>query len=214
MTGARFALSRLVFRPATPARWPDVERLFGERGACGGCWCMTWRLTQSRFEAGKGPGNKRAFKKLVTSGQAPGVIAYFDREPIGWCAVAPRDDYPRLGRSRVLAPVDDKEVWSISCLFILKAYRRRGVSARLIAAAVDFAGKRGATVVEGYPIEPTMAKTPDPFLWTGLPQSFLHAGFREVARRSKSRPIMRRAVRARTHSPGRQGHTNVQGVTA
>lgn len=158
---------------------------------------MAWRLGRSEWEAGKGAGNKRAFKKLVTSGKPPGVLAYFAAEPIGWCAVAPRNDYPSLGRSRVLAPVDDRSVWSISCLFILKAYRRRGVSARLIDAAAAFAARRGAKIIEGYPIEPTMDKTPDPFVWTGLPQAFLRVGFREVARRSRTRPIMRRAVRKR-----------------
>jgi GNAT superfamily N-acetyltransferase len=197
MTNERFASSRLVFKPASAARWNDIERLFGERGACGGCWCMAWRLGRSQWVAGKGAGNKRALKKIVTSGKRPGVLAYFAGNPIGWCAVAPRGDYPLLGRSRVLAPVDDKTVWSISCLFILKPYRRNGVSVRLIRAASEFAAKRGATIVEGYPIEPTMDKTPDPFVWTGIPRAFLRAGFREVARRSKTRPIMRRTVRSR-----------------
>jgi GNAT superfamily N-acetyltransferase len=194
MTRDRFALSRLTFKAATPSRWPDIERLFGERGACGGCWCMAWRLRSKEWTAGKGASNKRAFKRIVTSGQTPGVIGYLGRDPIGWCAVAPRAVYSALERSRVLKPVDDKQVWSISCLFVLKAYRRKGVSARLLKAAAEFAGKRGAVIVEGYPVEPTMEKTPDPFVWTGIPSAFRRAGFKEVARRSKTRPIMRRVI--------------------
>jgi len=191
-------LSRLKFRPATPSRWPDVERLFGERGACGGCWCMVWRLPRGRWESGKGAGNRRAFRKLILDGPAPGVLAYLDREPIGWCAVAPREAYGSLARSRVLQPVDDRPVWSVSCLFVLKTYRRRGVSARLLRAAAEYAARRGARIVEGYPIEPTMERTPDAFIWTGLPSAFKRAGFKEVARRSRTRPIMRRNVRPRT----------------
>jgi GNAT superfamily N-acetyltransferase len=152
---------------------------------------MTWRLKRAPFVAGKKSGNRRAFRKLITDGQRPGVIAYLDREPVAWCAVAPRDQYSFLARSRVLAPVDDTPVWSISCLFVAKPYRRSGVSSRLLRAAAEMAIKRGARVVEGYPQDSSMEKTPDAFAWTGLPSAFHRAGFREVARRSPSRPIVR-----------------------
>ena len=127
----------------------------------------------------------------MESGGRPGILAYRGREVIGWCAVAPRREYTALARSRVLRPVDEEPVWSISCLFVRKADRRTGLSVRLLRAAAEFAVKRGARVVEGYPIEPTMERTPDPFVWTGLPSAFRRAGFTEVARRSRSRPIMR-----------------------
>ena len=182
---------KLAFRPATPDRWNDLEELFGERGACGGCWCMFWRLPRKQFDEGKGAGNKRALKRLVSTGREPGLIAYLKREPIGWCALAPRQDYVALERSRILKPVDDQPVWSVSCLFIKKGYRRRGVSTLLLQAAVEFARKHGARIVEGYPVEPSMDKMPDPFLWHGIPSAFLRAGFREVERRSRTRPIMR-----------------------
>jgi GNAT superfamily N-acetyltransferase len=182
---------KLTFRPATAARWSDVEELFGERGACGGCWCMFWRLPRKHFDAGKGAGNKRAFRKIINAGERPGVIAYVGREPIAWCAIARREDYIALERSRILKPVDEQPVWSISCFFVKKPYRRRGISAKLLRAAVDFAASQGAKIVEGYPVEPSMEKMPDPFLWHGVPTAFRAAGFKEVLRRSKSRPIMR-----------------------
>lgn len=191
MTQTKFRLSDLVFRAATPSRWPDVEQLFGERGACGGCWCMVWRLKRKDWEAGKGAGNKRALRNLVRSGDRPGILGYVGRLPVAWCAVAPREQYGSLARSRVLKPIDDRPVWSVSCLFVLKPYRRRGVSVRMLKAAADFAARQGATMVEGYPVEPTMSPTPDAFVWTGLPSAFLRAGFREVARPSRIRPIMR-----------------------
>lgn len=181
----------LMFHPVTASRWADLEALFGDRGACGGCWCMFWRLPRKQFDAGKGAGNKRAMKRIVTSGKEPGVMAYLKKEPIGWCAVAPREHYIALERSRILKPVDEKPVWSISCLFIAKPYRRKGVSSQLLRAAVEFAANRGAAIVEGYPVEPSMEKMPDPFLWHGIPSAFTAAGFVEVLRRSKSRPIMR-----------------------
>jgi GNAT superfamily N-acetyltransferase len=192
-----FALSRVTYRPVTPARWPDLEQLFGERGACGGCWCMVWRLSRQRWLAGKGAGNKRALERIVAAGRKPGVLAYLGREPIGWCAVAPRSEYVALGRSRVLQPIDDQPVWCISCLFVSKPYRRRGVSVGLLRAAVDLAARQGARIVEGYPVEPVMARTPDAFVWTGIPSAFREAGFREALRRSRTRPIMRFEIEGR-----------------
>ena len=152
---------------------------------------MFWRIPRKEYEQNKGQGNKRAFKRIVTKGREPGIIAYHDKEPIGWCAIAPREEYIALERSRILKPVDDKPVWSVSCLFIKKPYRRKGVSSLLLRAAVEFAAKQGASVIEGYPVEPSMTKMPDAFLWHGVPSAFRAAGFREVLRRSKSRPIMR-----------------------
>lgn len=190
-------MSRLIFRPVTPSRWTDLERLFGERGACGGCWCMAWRLPREEWTASKGVGNRRAFRRIVVAGGKPGVLAYAAGEPVGWCAVAPREAYVALDRSRVLRPVDDRPVWSVSCLFVLRAHRRRGIASRLLRAAAEFASERGASIVEGYPVEPWTADAPGAFLWTGTPAAFRRAGFREVERRSRSRPIMRRTFRRR-----------------
>jgi GNAT superfamily N-acetyltransferase len=181
----------LKFQAATASRWTDIEKLFGERGACGGCWCMFWRVPRKQYEANKGTANKRALKKIITSGRKPGIIAYSGKEPVAWCAVAPREDYVALANSRLLKPVDDKPVWSISCLFIKKAYRRQGISARMLKAAIAFAASHGAKVVEGYPVDPSMERMPDPFLWHGTTSAFKAAGFKEVLRRSESRPIMR-----------------------
>jgi len=184
------------FLPLTPERWSDLEGLFGERGACGGCWCMTWRLPRARWEAQKGNGNRRAFRALVLAGPPPGILAYREGKAVGWCAIAPREDYGGLARSRVLAAVDAQAVWSVTCLFVAKPERRRGLSSGLLRAAAAYAKTQGARLVEGYPVEPDQ-RLPDPFVWTGLASAFRAAGFVEVARRSKTRPIMRRALRGR-----------------
>lgn len=186
---------RLEFAPATAARWPDVEKLFGERGACAGCWCMWWRLLRGEWHANRGAGNKAALRRLVKANEIPGLLAYANGEPIGWCAFASRDAYPSLDKSRVLARVDEKPVWSISCFFVLPQFRRRGVSAALIRATLDYIATRGGGIVEGYPIEPKAAKSVDIYSWTGLASSFRAAGFIEVARRSPTRPVFRRTVR-------------------
>jgi GNAT superfamily N-acetyltransferase len=185
----------LAFKPLGPGTWKAFQALFGARGACGGCWCMYWRLAPKQFAAQKGEGNRSAMKALVDAGAEPGIIAFDGDEPVGWCAVAPRADYPALARSRVMRPVDDRPVWSVACLFVHRAHRKRGVATALLSAAVDFARDRGANILEGYPVEPKDGHIPPAFAWTGIPQAFSRAGFEEVARRSPRRPLMRRTLR-------------------
>jgi GNAT superfamily N-acetyltransferase len=188
---------RFTWHPLTPDRWPDFETLFGPRGACGGCWCTVWRRPRSEFEANKGDGNRRYLLGIVTAGHPPGVIGYLGDQPAAWCAVAPRADYPALARSRVLQPVDDTPVWSVSCLFVHKDHRKKGLSVRMLKAAVEHVKTQGGTVVEGYPIEPKNDQVAPVFAWTGLVSAFEAAGFTEVARRSDTRPIMRYQVKRR-----------------
>lgn len=182
---------KVEFRPATRDRWRDIETLFGERGACGGCWCMWWRRLRAEYEEEKGAGNRRAMRELVESGMEPGVLAYVDAEPAGWCAVAPRDEYPRLARSRIARPIDDRPVWSIVCLFVDKRHRKRGLSVGLIDAARKLAVSRGARIVEAYPVTPPKERTADTFVYHGVVSAFERAGFEIVARPSPTRRVVR-----------------------
>jgi predicted GNAT family acetyltransferase len=193
-TNGKSSQRELVIRPLTPSRWRDLEALFGEKGACGGCWCMWWRIKRSEFEKQKGEGNRQAFKALVESGTRPGLLAYRGREPVGWCAVEPRSNYPALQRSRILKPVDEQPVWSVTCFFIKRGHRGEGVSRALIRGAIDYVAKKGGRIIEGYPVEPRKDRMPGAFAWTGIASAFKREGFREVARRSETRPIVRFAV--------------------
>jgi GNAT superfamily N-acetyltransferase len=180
-----------LFAPLTPDRWPDLEALFGPKGACGGCWCMYWRLSRQEFEDQKGEINRLALRTLVEKGAPTGILAYVEDKPVGWCALAPREHFPTLGRSRILRPVDDVDVWSINCFYISRPFRKQGITIALIEAAVAYAHHEGAAVIEAYPVEPKGDKVPDVFVYTGLFSAFLQAGFKEVARRSATRPIVR-----------------------
>lgn len=190
--------------PLTPERWSDFETLFGAKGACGGCWCMFPRLTRSEYEKRKGEGNRRAMKKLVDSGRVVGLLGYVGGEPVAWCSIEPRERIGSLARSRVLAPVDEEPVWSIVCLFLSKSHRGRGLSGRMIEAAVLYAKSQGAGIVEAYPVEPREKPMPAVFAYPGIASVYLAAGFREVARRSETRPIMRRSSSS-TPPPGASG---------
>jgi len=176
----------LEIHEATSERWGDLKKLFGAHGACGGCWCMWWRIPQAQFKLQKGDGNRKALKKIVTVGEIPGLLAYRGGSPVGWVCVGPREGFIRLANSKVLAPVDDQPVWSVVCFYITRGQRRTGVGVALLKAAAEFAHKRGAKIVEGYPSPPRPGKQPDVFVWTGLEPMFKRAGFRVAVRRGEA----------------------------
>jgi len=190
MTSA--ALPALDFQPLTPDRWGDLTSLFGPRGACAGCWCMFWRLPRKEFEHGQGEGNRRALRRLVASGRVPGIMAYDGGAAVGWCSIEPRERFAALERSRALRRIDDAPVWSVTCFFVKRGYRRRGMAVALLEAAVAHAAAHGAQLVEGYPIEPRSKTLADAFAWNGPIAVFRAAGFSEAGRGATGRPIMRR----------------------
>lgn len=182
-------------RPLTPDRWPDFETLMGPKGGAEGCWCMVWRLPAATYREGKGEGNRQAIHARVRDGvRPPGLIAYRDGAPVGWVSIAPRAEFPRMEKSRIVAPLDDRPVWSVTCFFIKPGNRGKGVATALLKAACDFAARHGAEVVESYPIDPLGARYANAFAWTGLKRVFDSAGFTEVARRSQKRPVMRKEL--------------------
>ncbi len=195
MTAASDWRSSLEFHPLTPDRWPDLVRLFGESGANSGCWCMFWRITRAEFARqapNKGAENKVAFRAMVDSGQVPGLLAYSGEEPVAWCSVGPRERYPSLERSPTLKRIDNQPVWSVMCFFMAKSNRGQGLMVPLLRAAVDYAGRHGGRIVEGYPWEQSEARRrPGTEGFMGFAQAFRRAGFQEARRLSDRRLIMR-----------------------
>jgi GNAT superfamily N-acetyltransferase len=187
-------IPKLRITPVKPELWPAIEKLFGDRGACGGCWCMTFRRRRAEYVANQGAGNRRALKRLISSGEPVGVLALSGDEAVGWCSVAPKSQFPVLLHSRNFAGLQSPRVWSVTCFYIAKPFRRRGVSLALLEGAVRLAKRHGAEVVEGYPHEP-IKDMPPPFVWTGIADVFRKAGFEEVQRKSAQRPLMRKKLR-------------------
>lgn len=184
-------LQELTVVPLTPERWEDFETLFGEHGAYGGCWCMWWRVTRSEFEKNQGEGNRLAMRRIVESGEVPGVLAYCRGEAIAWCSIAPRGRFASLNRSPVLRPIDPLPVWSLVCLFVARAYRGQGVTEALVRGAVAYARAQGARVVEAYPTIPQAKKLAPVSSFMGVPEIFERAGFVECSRPSRQKAILR-----------------------
>jgi GNAT superfamily N-acetyltransferase len=180
----------LSIKPIKRNLWPDLEELFGSNGACGGCWCMNWKLRGKAYEEAKGYETRQMHKSIVDAGVVTGLLAYWHGEVAGWVAVEPRSAYEKLAHSRVLKPVDDKEVWSITCFYVAKKFRRNGIAVELIKAAVQHVSRMGGKIVEGYPVD-APKNSPAPFIFTGTTSAFQQANFKEVARHAPTRPIFR-----------------------
>jgi GNAT superfamily N-acetyltransferase len=178
---------QLKVRPLTPDLWPALEDLFGPKGACNNCWCMYWRIGAA-YRKQLPDRNKSAFQKIVKAGPPPGLIAFDGDKAVGWCQLTPRDALPWLDHSRLLKPVDDLPVWSLSCFYIRIGYRRKGVTSALIAAALKAARRAKAPALEAYPLD--AAKTPSASS-TGYATTFARAGFKTIASPTAARPIMR-----------------------
>lgn len=178
--------------PVTKKNWDMFVTLFGDKGACGNCWCMYYRLSKSDFMAGKFENlNKQTIKEIIWSDKPVGLLGFLEGYPVAWCAFAPRKDFIKLERSRVHKRIDNQEVWSIPCLYINKNFRRSGISVLLLKGAIAYAKKHDIKIIEAYPTIPTQDKIPDSFAWVGLYKSFERAGFEIVDRTSKNRPMVR-----------------------
>jgi GNAT superfamily N-acetyltransferase len=188
----------LVCRPLTPSRWKDFAALFGPGGACGGCWCPWVRLPSREYRAVRGTRARRRMKALVDAGRVPGLLAYEGSRAVGWLALGPREEFRRLETSRALKPVDARPVWSAPCFFVARDARGRGVTTALLKAAADFARRQGARILEGYPVDARGRRQAPAFVWWGLLPAFEKAGFREAARRTPGRPVVRRALSGRS----------------
>lgn len=183
--------ARFSFLPASADRLADVETVLDDCAASRNCRCAYWYLPNAAYKAGWGEANREWFRGLLREPRSPGIVAYLDRDPAGWCGVAPRAVFDRLRRSKTYAPIDERPVWAINCFVVRKAYRRRGVSKRLLRHAIDFARSGGADCVEAYPVEPARSAWAAGDLFRGTLSMFLDAGFVEVARPLPARPVLR-----------------------
>jgi GNAT superfamily N-acetyltransferase len=180
---------KLIVRPLRPELWPALEDLFGKQGACNGCWCMYWRLGSAYHQRARHK-NKADFKKIVKRGPPPGLLAFDGKVPVGWCQLTPRAALPWLEKARLLKRIDDAPVWSVSCFYVRRGYRKQGVTSALIAAALKAAKRARAPALEAYPVD-TGKPGATSNLFTGVGSTFARHGFKKVAGRVLHRPVMR-----------------------
>ncbi|TFB51083.1 GNAT family N-acetyltransferase [Cryobacterium tagatosivorans] len=182
--------------------WDDVRTVFGTRGDPAGCWCQYFKLPNAEFESATKEDCSGMLRQQVSANDpAPGVIAYLGDEPVGWCAVEPRPNYPRLRRAKVVTEgsrqdPDDASVWAVTCFVVRVGFRKRGVGGALLRGAVDQARALGARVVEGYPVDTAeRVGAPSAELYHGTVSLFVKAGFAVVSRPTRDRAVVELVLR-------------------
>lgn len=151
------------------------------------CWCMVWRATPQEAKRTDGASRKAAMAKRISAGIPVGLLGYIDNEPVAWCSVAPRSAYRRL----VDNGSSDEGTWSIACFFVVRRYRGRGITQRIIRAAVEHARSRGAAIVEAYAVAPDSPS----YCFMGFVPEFVKASFREIGRAGTRRHVMQLRVK-------------------
>jgi GNAT superfamily N-acetyltransferase len=186
-TEAEPDVSRLEFRPVEGDARADFESFFASRGAPHYCWCMVWRRSAEEAKHHEPADRRRQMMARLDRNTPVGLLAYLDKEPVGWISIAPRETYRALGGP---AAEEGEVVWSLVCMFVRRHLRSRGITRRLIGAAVKYAAINGATVVEAYPVDEAAPS----YHYMGFVSVFLAAGFIEVGRAGTRRHVMRLAI--------------------
>ena len=189
-------MPKLTIVPLTTARVADLATLFDQGGDPKWCWCTYYRVRGRSWSNSTPTDNRALLGELADRALAPGLVAYSDGHVVGWVSLGPREDYQRLAYSKVLAPIDDRPVWSIICFVVGRESRGQGIAGALLDAAINHARASGATTLEAYPTDTDGGRVPSANLFKGTLSMFMRAGFTVVARRqahatSAPRPIVR-----------------------
>jgi len=191
-------MANFTFKEITSECWPEFERLFGDNGACGGCWCQHWRVPKGKqiWQDTKGDRARSMTEALIQSNRMTGLLAYDGTTAVGWCSYGPRSAYIRINQIKAYERDDIDGIWCINCFFIDKKYRHQGLAGDMLNAALKFLKKRKVKTVEAYPTPLTKAgkKLPAAFVYTGPLKMFEDAGFEIIQRHSHSRPLVRKNI--------------------
>src|SRR5215510_5427576 len=186
MSSAKEAVNNLEFHPVSIDRYADLATFFERHGNLNYCWCMRWRLKSTEFQKAKSKERQNKLQSFIQQKIPVGVMAYHQDEVVGWCSIAPRETYPFLESSTVLKRIDNLPVWSVVCFFVDPKLRKQNLPVQLLQAATKYAFSQGATIIEGYPVEPYKS-----YRFMGSPSTFEKTGFQKAALAKNGRKIVR-----------------------
>jgi predicted GNAT family acetyltransferase len=186
----------MTIREVDAETWGDFEALFESPGAPKFCWCMVWRAAGEERHNRDSMSRKSFMKRRVMDGIPVGIIGYLEGQPVAWCSITPRATYRPLGGIEE-ADDDPQKVWSLVCFYVPRCLRGRGIARRMLSAAVDHARRKGAKVVEAYPVDPDSPS----YRFMGYVSLFSEEGFREVSRAGTRRHVMRRKLNPSEKKP-------------
>jgi len=153
-----------------------------------------WRAqSYQAWEKMRGTRAKEALRSIIQGSKAHGMLAFAKDEPVGWCSFGPRRDFPVLESIKAYKRNDTSDVWSITCLFIHRKWRGKGLSRSLLKASMETMKKHGVKIVEGYPVTTTKngRRLSSSMAWTGPLNIFEELGFKKVQSTNPLKPLVR-----------------------
>ena len=186
-------------RELTARTLPDFETLAAKQGSC---WCMFYQrpnpLGGKVSSVERRRINMKDKRALVREGRSHAILVYDGKTPVGWCQYGSRDELPRIDAGRnyrnVAPPARSRKLWRITCFFVDRGYRGRGVAKIALKAALKSIKKRGGGIVEAYPVVSKKMAAVDEWRWFGTPTMFRRDGFRSVAPLGTSGVLMRKTI--------------------
>ncbi len=170
----------ITVAPASIDLFDDVTAVLGSTA----CWCAYYRMSAGEYGRVSVDQLERAIRdrrnlltRRLEGNVAPGILAYADGVPVGWCGIGPRSEFARLKRSRTIPSIDDRAVWSIVCLLVRTGHRRNGVAAALVSGAVEYARRMRAPAIEAYPVDCGGSRIQAAAAHVGTASMFEAAGF-------------------------------------
>lgn len=182
-----------------PRTLSDFEKLAVKQGHC---WCMYYQrprpLSQDIPREERRAMNKKDKETLVRQGRSHAILVYDGKTPVGWCQYGSKDELPRIDAGRnyrkIGSPEGAEKLWRITCFFVDKDYRGKGIAKMALKTALESIKKQGGGIVEAYPVvSKKMAAVPE-WRWFGTPSMFRREGFRTVAPLGTSGVLMRKRI--------------------
>ncbi|MGI0131869.1 MAG: GNAT family N-acetyltransferase [Thermoplasmata archaeon] len=185
----------LTSQPLSSATWPAFARLVEKHhGIFGGCWCISFHLDPSGGK--QGADQYRAMKEArVREGRAHAALVFDGPEAVGWCQFGPTDELPNIRSRKVYeAGATAYPDWRITCFFIDRERRGKGIATLALREALRYIGQLGGGVVEAYPEDYTGEQTSSSFLCSGTLGMFEKAKFRKTRKIAMRRWVVERRV--------------------
>jgi GNAT superfamily N-acetyltransferase len=186
-----------TIRALGPGTWDAFAALAEKHnGVWGGCWC-TWFHGESAEKESGAAGNRAHKQRLVQAVRAHAALVYDGEVAVGWCEYGAPQELPNIYH-RKQVETDDYEPpdYRLTCLFVDRDYRRKGVAAAAVHGALDLIAQAGGGVVEAYPQDTQGKKISASFLYNGTRSLFEKAGFSYCQAKGKSHTVMRTTIRA------------------
>lgn len=190
-------------RELSATTYPDFEQL-AAKGGRGSCWCTAYQRTRPHRKNLSREARKQLNRKfkgmLVKEGRSHAALVYDGEIPVGWCQYGTQDELPRIDEWRAPSrlayqpPSGEEKLWRITCFYVDRKYREKGVAKAALRAALSSIQSRGGGVVEAYPVVSMKTVANPEMLWFGTPSMFEKEGFRRVAPLGRSLVLMRKTI--------------------